>query len=250
MPQPPPSPTPKRHSFRPLMFVPEVAKPTLVPAAADGAPKRGRRGDSHVRLRPVADAPSFPRATAIEFLDAQELLDELCEDQITLSMNLACLERAVEEAPRDASACAAIRTLSMRIADLAALREALAAVQTASVDSRVHRLYVTDSPLADYVRGLYAWVHAVVRALDQLAASLKVLSPDWAMLRWRIDEAKNFHFDELHEPIRKDIVALTIVANAGSLGRNPPDVEELHYAVERLFSTATALEEHLDERFG
>lgn len=246
MPQPPPSPTPKRHSFRPLMFVPQgVKKPTLVPE-----PKRDRKGDSHVRLRAMPSPALFPRGADIEFLDAQELLDELTEDQITLSMNLDCLAQAVEEAPQDASARAAIRTLSMRIADLSALRDALAAVQSASADSRVQRLFATDSALADYTRGLYAWAHAVVRALDQLASSLKVLSPDWAMLRWRIDEAKNFHFDELHEPIRKDVVALSIVANAGSLGQNPPDVEALHYAVEHLFATATALEEHLDERFG
>ena len=159
-------------------------------------------------------------------------------------------ERAVEEAPRDVSARAATRTLAMRISDLNAFRDALAAVQQASVDTRVQRLYSSDSPLADYVRGLYSWAHSVVRALDTLAASLKTLSPDWAMLRWRIDEAKNFHFDELQEPIRKDLVALVIVANAGSLGPRPPNVEELQYAIERLFSTANALEEHLDERFG
>lgn len=251
-----PTPTPRnRHSFRPLMFAAPtspVAATTSTSAASAAKPpaKRDRQNDSHVRLRAMPPHAKLPLAAEIEFLDSQELLDELCEDQMTLSMNLACLERAVEEAPRDMSARAATRTLAMRIADLNALRDALAAVQQASVDTRVQRLYSADSPLADYVRGLYSWAHSVVRALDTLAAALKTLSPDWAMLRWRIDEAKNFHFDELQDAIRKDLVALAIVANAGSLGQNPPDVDELHYAVEKLFSTANALEEHLDERFG
>jgi hypothetical protein len=90
----------------------------------------------------------------------------------------------------------------------------------------------------------------VVRALDHLAGSLRKLQPDWALLRWRIEEAKNFHFDELHAPIRADLEALTIIANSGPFGARRPPVEELAYAVERLFATAVALEEHLDERFG
>ncbi len=257
MPHPPTS-LPKRHSFRPLMFVVpqelEVAPNTLRsspppphhPAQAP-APRR-REKDSHVRLR--ADVPAFPPVAPIVHLDAQDLLDELCEDQLTLSMNLACLERVVEEAPRDASARAAIQTLELRLVDMAALRDALAAVQTASVDPRLQRLYATDSVLADYLRGVYAWGHAIVRALDQLASSLRVLSPDWAMLRWRIEEARNFHFDELQEQIRTDVVALSIVANGGSLGSDPPDVAALQHALESLFTTTNAVEQHLDERFG
>jgi hypothetical protein len=185
----------------------------------------------------------------IAHLDAQDLLDELCEDQLMLSMNLARLEESVVLAPRDASVSAAMRTLEARLADLGALRDALARVQLTTVDSRLQRLVVPESPLADYLRGIYAWAHAVVRALEQLAITLRA-RPDWALLRWRIEEAKNFHFDELHEPIRADILAFTIIAHGGSFGADQPRIEELHYAVERLISTAVALEKHLDERFG
>jgi hypothetical protein len=209
--------------------------------------------DSHVRLR----APSvlLPRAADIEHLDAQDLLDELCEDQLTLSANLARLQESAASAPRDASAAAALRTLDARLLDLGALRDALARVQLATVDTRLQRLVVPESPLADYLRGIYAWAHAVVRALEHLASSLQPRSPqrsqpDWALLRWRIEEAKNFHFDELHEPIRADLLAFTIIAHGGSFGADHPRIEELQYAVERLISTAVALEEHLDERFG
>lgn len=202
--------------------------------------------DSHVRLR--AQAIPLPRAADVAHLDAQDLLDELCEDQLTMSMNLARLEESVAAAPRDASVRAALRTLEARIADLGALRDALARVQLATVDSRLQRLVVPESPLADYLRGIYAWAHAVVRALDHLAGSFQ--QPDWALVRWRLEEAKNFHFDELHEPIRADLLAFTIIARGGSFGADHPPIEDLQYAVERLIATAVALEKHLEERFG
>lgn len=204
--------------------------------------------DSHVRLRALTS--SLPRATDIEFLDAQDLLDELCEDQLTLSVNLSCLEESAALAPRDVSARAALGTLEARLADLGGLRDALAAVLQASIDPRLQRLVVPDAPLADYVRGLYAWAHAVVRALDHVAVSLRTLQPDWALFRWRIEEAKNFHFDELHAAIRADLQAITIVAHGGSFGADMPRIDELQRAVDRLFAQATTLEDHLDQRFG
>jgi hypothetical protein len=256
----PPSLPKKRHSFRPLMFAPPqggdalpetVPPPARTPAsgtvAAAGRPSRSAN-DSHVRLRTPTAA--FPRATDIDFLDAQELLDELCEDQLTMSMNLAGLEESVRQAPRDVSARAALATLDARIADLGALRDALAMVQQTTIDPRLQRLVVPDSPLAEYLRGLYAWAHAVVRALDHLLVSMQTLQPDWALLRWRIEEAKNFHFDELHEAIRADLQALAIVAHGGAFGVMIPQIDELRTAVEALFATATRLEENLDQRFG
>jgi hypothetical protein len=241
---PPPSMPKKPHSFRPLLFAPpqgpDALPPTIRPAMTRSA------NDSHVRLR----APSIPlpRATEIEFLDAQDLLDELCEDQLTMSMNLACLEVAVAAAPRDAASRAALRTIDARIADLGALRDALANVHVATIDTRLQRLVVPDSPLADYLCGVYAWAHAVVRALDHLVSSLRA-QPDWALVRWRIEEAKNFHFDELHDAIRADLLALAVVVHGGSFGAARPAIEDLQYAVERLIATAVTLEEHLDERF-
>ena len=229
------------------MTLPPPAIRADAPPPARAPKPKLTANDSHIRLR--AQAMPLPRATEIDYLDAQELLDELCEDQLMLSMNLTCLEELVAAAPVDAPARGALRTLAARLADLGALRDALANVQLSTIDPRLQRIAVPDSPLADYLRGIYAWAHAVVRALDHLAASLRA-QPDWALLRWRIEQAKNFHFDELHEPIRADLTALTVVANGGSFGANRPPVEELQYAVERLISTAVALEEHLDERFG
>lgn len=246
--QPPPAPK-NRHSFRPLLFAPpqgsDALPKTLPPPPR--APMTRSANDSHVRLR--AQSIPLPRAADIAHLDAQDLLDELCEDQLTMSLDLARLEESLAAAPRDAAAFVALRTLEARVADLGALRDALARVQLATVDTRLQRLVVPDSPLAEYLRGIYAWAHAVIRALEHLALSLRA-RPDWALLRWRIEEAKNFHFDELHEAIRADLLAYAIVARGGSFGADHPPIEPLQYAVERLLCTAVALEEHLDERFG
>ena len=247
MKQPPPLPPKRRHSFGPLL----VAPPARQALPDDGPPSSGTRksraaNESHVRLR----ALGAPPAAGIDFLDAQDLLDELGEDHLMMSMNLTCLEEAVLAAPRDASARAALRTLTARLADLAMVRDALGAVQQASADPRLQRLLLPDAPLADYLRGMYSWAHAITRALDELAASLRTLTPDWALLRWRIDEAKNFHFDELFEAIRADLKALAIVAGAGSFGADGPQVGLFVAAVENLFVAATTLEDRLDQRFG
>jgi len=201
-----------------------------------------------VRLR--SPSAPLPRGTHNALLDTQELLDELCEDQLTLTLSLTCLEEAIGEAPRDASARAALSTLGSRLVDLAVLREALAQVLQTTVDPHIQRLVAPEAPLADYLRGLYAWAHAVTRALDQLAVSLKTLQPDWALLRWRLEEARNFHFDELFAPIRADIRALSIAANGGASGPKVAENDGLQIAVERLFAVATSLEEKLDQRFG
>jgi len=192
-----------------------------------------------------------PLVAVVEFLDAAEVLDELGEDHLTFSMNLACLERAAEEARP--SARAASEVLDARVRDLGRLRDALGAVHAAAVDPRLQRLFVPEAPLADYLRGVYAWAHAVLRALAQLAESLRDLrvQPDWASLRWRIEEAKNFHFDELGGPIQSELMALGIVSR-GAPGDDGPatSVESLRQSIQHLFVTARDLEDHLDERFG
>ncbi len=235
----------KRHSFRPLLFAPAQGPEAMRKTAPAPPPLPRKRQESHVRLR---SADVAPPAADVHFLDAQDLLDELCEDQLNVSMNLACLERAAEDGPRDPSARAALRALEARVADLSAVRDALAAVQQVAVDRRLHRLFVPDAALAEYLRGLYAWMHAVIRALDAVAASLHTLSTDWALFRWRVEEAKNFHFDELHDAVRADLAALAVVAR--SLRGSPVRVADLAAAVERLFDAAESLEASLDQRFG
>ena len=122
------------------------------------------------------------------------------------------------------------------------LRDALATVAVLADERRFHGLFVPESPLADYLRGLYAWAHAVVHALETLASGLRALEPDWALVRWRIEEAKNFHFDDLMEGIRDEVVRIRI--------QDIPRADELLFALEHLFATALHLADHLDQRFG
>jgi len=237
----------KRHSFRPLLFAPPQgpdALPKTVPPPPAPAPTKGR-SDSHVRIRAqVAAAPDVE----IEFLDALELLDDLGEDQLSLSMSLAAIERATETGPRDLSALAALRTIYERVEDLRAVRNAIADVQRIAIDRRLHRAFVADAPLAEYLRGVYAWLHEAARALDVVAMQLHSLDADWPTFRRRIDEAKNFHFDELHPEIEEDLVALAEVA--ASMEPPHPPIRELGAAIGRLFQAAAALEASLDQPLG
>lgn len=180
----------------------------------------------------------------IELLEAQDLLDELCEDQLTLSMNLACLERATHDHPRDPSSLAALASLDARVKDLGNVRDALAVLQLATVSRGVQRAFLPDAPLADYLRGVYAWMHSVLRALDQLVAGIVAMHPDWAMYRWRIEEANNFHFDELEGAIRGNLLAL-FEESGDELA-----VAQLSEAFDGLLAQARALETRLEERFG
>jgi hypothetical protein len=237
----------KRHSFRPLLFAPPQgpdALPKTVPPPPSPASTKPR-SDSHVRIR--AQASAAPDVE-IEFLDALELLDDLGDDQVTLSMALASIERVTETGPRDLSALAALRAIYERVEDIRAVRNAIADVQRIAVDKRLHRVFVCDAPLAEYLRGVYAWLHEAARALGTAAMQLQTLSADWSDYRRRIDEAKNFHFDELMVPIVEDLKALAEVARAFEPPH--PPVRQLAAAIGRLFKVATYLETSLDQPLG
>ncbi|MBX3252456.1 MAG: hypothetical protein KF901_35105, partial [Myxococcales bacterium] len=178
----------------------------------------------------------------------------LCEDQLALSMKLACLERTAldlaEEgahagAPLGATSAAVLRSLEARVSDLGDVRDALAVLHLATVSCTVHPALLPDAPLAEYLRGAYAWLFAVLRALEHLALGLRALQPDWATYRWRIEEAKNFHFDELETEIASCLAAL----QSRDRGVDAA-VTALAAAFELVLDDARQLERRLDERFG
>ena len=109
----------------------------------------------------------------------------------------------------------------------------------------VHRTLLPDAPLADYLRGVYAWTHAVVRALGHVAANLCTSETelDFAKYCHRIEEAKNFHFDELEDPIKEDLALL--FAESDDLDA----VIQLDAAFDALLSSARAIETRLEEPF-
>jgi hypothetical protein len=224
--------------IRPVVVVPDLPAPTSGDTSEKGdAP-------SHVRLKPIAAGPLPTLRGRIECLEAEALLDELCEDQLTLSMNLSCLERASLERPRDLCAQAALRSIDARLFDLRNVRDALALAQMAAWASTVHRALLPSAPFADYLRGVYAWMHAVVRALDDLVSGLRHNEPAWSMYRWRIEEAKNFHFDELEDDVRADFAAL-VNENGDEVS-----VARLTTAFNALLKHARILEHELDKGLG
>jgi hypothetical protein len=239
-----------KHLFRPLLTIIEETEaaeaPTLRPPPRgdeDGAavsPAAVPQRDSHIRLREVpANSPRL--RGSVEWLEAQDLLDELCDDQLVLSMNLGCLERSSLERPRNLCAVAALRSIELRLRDLANVRDALAVLQLSTIAKSVHRAFLPDAPLADYLRGVYAWSHAVVKALDELVSGLTSAQPDWASYRWRIEEAKNFHFFELEDAIIDDLAALL------DEGADEGAVRQLRRAFRTLLDAARELEARLDE---
>jgi hypothetical protein len=153
-------------------------------------------------------------------------------------MSLACLERLVETAPLGAQPGLRERTYRLTV-----LRDALESMNASAADRGLHAAFAPDAPLADYLRGIYAWVHATTRALDDLTTRLSQRKPDWAVFRWRIEEAKNFHFDDLRPRIRANLDALAGPED-GSVG---PAL--LRDAAERIFLASDGLEETLDRRF-
>lgn len=232
----------KRHSFRPLLFAPPQGSEALPKTLPPPKP----RSDSHVRIR--AQAATAAPDVEIEFLDALELLDDLGDDQLTLSMALASIERATETGPRDLSALAALRSIYERVEEIRGVRNAVAEIQRIAVDRRLHRVLVADAPLAEYLRGVYAWLHEAARALGIVARELQTLSADYVAFRRRLDEAKNFHFDELMGHIAVDLKTLHEVSMALDAPR--PPVRELTGAIARLFRAATRLEASLDQPLG
>ncbi len=237
----------RRHSFEPLLFAPREPlfagrQPEPLP---DDAPRR--RHDSHVRLRAgglLEPARGSGLEGRIEWLEAQDLLGELDEDHRTLACRLASLADATSERPRDPATRAALRSFDARLEELGTIRDVLAIVQRAAEPRSVHRALLPDAPLAEYLRGLYAWLFAVVRALERLAAGLQIMQPDWASHRRRIEEARNFHFDELEDAIVEELELLF------SDAADQDAVTELAVAFDVLLACARQLEVRLDERFG
>lgn len=254
---------PSKHSFRPLLL---AADPAIAAVGAEGksvrraadpgrnvtpdasAPRQDGRTsphpESHVRL---AD-PRRPGLGRVEWLEAQDLLDELGDEQLTLSLNLECLERARHARPTDPCAIAALPSIAQRIEDLGRVRDALARLQLATVAKSVHRALLPDQPLAEYLRGVYAWTLAIVRALDQLVAGLVQARPDWSLYRSRVEEATCFHFPELEDAIEEDLASLYLESDDAGSGRAA--VRRVRQAFELLLQQARLLERRLAEGLG
>jgi hypothetical protein len=176
---------------------------------------------------------------------ARRFLDEVIAAQLTLAVNLDALESALDAVAYDRAAHAAADTMRSRLDELREISDALEALHLVAAHPDLVRLFHEDAPLADYLRGLEAFCNGVVRAFEQLAVELRVPAPDWAMLRRRLDESKQFYLPELTHGIRVDIERLRAQGSA-STGL----VDRLEDALNELCATAEWFAMCISRRFG
>jgi hypothetical protein len=218
--------------------VPSAERQSAAPPAFKrlllGAPPT--RAPSHVRLRALVEG---------ETAAAHALLDELGGEQLTLSMSLVCLERASELAPYDPSSQAAARILRMRLEELGELRDALQRVHFACAYPVAAPLLVKDAPLADYLRGVHAWLGGIARALEYLAVELRQLGADWSAFRARVAEAQLFYLSEMPEAVRADVASL-----AEQSTETPELLLDLGATLDDLFACAEWFAASINAPFG
>lgn len=223
-----PPPAPK---FRPLLLSTprssEEPETRRDPLAVDA-------GGSYIRLR------AAPRTDEDNLAEAQEFIDQIGDAHLNLTVELVCLRRTVEELAAMPRGATLARALEHREAVLVQLRDALERLHVRTATRRLHPIFLPDGPLADYLRGLYDWLDASVRAFGALVASVRFGRPDWALFRFRLSEARAFHFPELDAAIRADVTALEVVtADAGA-------ADDARSALEPIFQLARDLEVVLD----
>lgn len=211
----------------------EVAAESDSAAAASGP----RRRDSRVRVR----APRVPD----EFL---AVLEELVHEQLTMTVNVMCVDHIMDGVPPDLSAQAACAAMRARIDDLGELRVALSGLYLLATDPRMRPLLGRDDVLTEYLRGLYTWAKAVLRAFEDAGFALHSLAVDWSVLRARIEDAAPFYFAEL-EPEVAAAAERLLLAEQGRLHPADP-LSGLAAQLALVFTCASRLSVSLADRFG
>jgi hypothetical protein len=229
----------------------DVAYPTLT--QPDDLPPPRERTESGIRLRPsrtgfsvLLRGPAGRRES--EPPAASDILQELSDAQVALTKALIGAQALVAGIPRDPSAHAAAQSIRERIADLNELRTALAAVNLDACDPRTSVLFTENAPLTEYMRGLYVWVQAVLRALDELASGLRVLAPDWSLLRARLEDSTTFYLTNLEKPIARAATQLRL--RLPEINDPSDPLSEFDEHLIYLFWASSHLARNLEERFG
>jgi hypothetical protein len=202
--------------------------------AASGGPKRR---DSHARVR--------SRGVEEEYL---AVLEEFGDEQLTMTVNVMCVDHIIDGVPRDPSSHAAAASMRERLDDMCDLRGALNGMYLLATDPRMRDLLGRDAPLTEYLRGLYAWAKAVLRAFEVSGYALRSLSVDWAGLRARIEDAAPFYFAELESEIADAAARMQLVMPETNHPADP--LSELDDRLADVFAAATKLSTSLQERFG
>jgi hypothetical protein len=208
---------------------------TVRTAPVQAAPPMRARAESHMRVRKLRPAED-------------RMLDDLAGDQLTLTMGLLCLDGDGDGLPYDPSARAAARTLAERLDDLAILRDSLQSFHLDLFDPRVASVRIDGGPLAEYLRGVYTWTRAVIRAFEDLRAELWALRPDWMKLRARLEDAAAFYLKDLEPLIRAQAARLRHEAPEIADPRDP--LYDFRAHLDAVLAAARALDEGLARRFG
>jgi hypothetical protein len=178
----------------------------------------------------------------------ERMLDDLLGEQLTLTMGLLCLESDGEGFPYDPSTRAAAQTLALRLGDLATVRDCLQTFHLDLYDARVSSLLHVDGPVAEYMRGVYTWAKAVIRAFEDLRGELHDLRPNWAKLRARLEDASTFYLKDLEPLIRAQAALLRHEAPEMTDPHDP--LYEFRAHLDALLASTAALHNGLECRFG
>src|SRR5512140_524743 len=166
------------------------------------------RADSHVRVRPSATGfGAIARGQLGPTRREQQsrvpsCIEDIAREHHALAEALRRFDLGAMDLPRDPSVHAAAESMAQRLADLGELRSALGAVYLDATDPRMQEILQSDSPLSEYLRGVYSWCRGVLRAFDELAIGLRTLQPDWALFRSRLDDARAFYLEEIEGQIQ------------------------------------------------
>jgi len=213
-----------------------VTRNAIAPSA--GPPSPGpRRHDSYTRVR----------SQGIED-DYLAVLEEFGDEQLTMTVNLMCVDHIIDGVPNDPSSHAAAASMRDRLDDMCELRGALNGMYLLATDPRMRELLGRDAPLTEYLRGIYAWAKAVIRAFEESGYALRSLSVDWAALRARIEDAAPFYFAELETEIADAAARMRLVLP--ELNDSADPLSELDDRLAEVFAAAATLSASLHHRFG
>ncbi len=176
------------------------------------------------------------------------MLEEFGDEQLTMTVNVMCVEHIIDGVPRDPSSRAAAASMRERLDDMCELRAALNGMYLLATDPRMRELLGRDAPLTEYLRGLYAWTKAVIRGFEESGYALRSLGVDWALLRARIEDAAPFYFAELEPEIAAAAARLRLVSPEASHPGDP--LSELDEQLADVFTCAARLATGLERRFG
>ena len=177
-------------------------------------------------------------------LEARTFVDEMTTAQMELTaqiVTLAWVTHAIPEHPVTQGVGTYIREAGK---SFTRLRSALSALRLDARGVRLGALLAPDANLADYLRGLYAWSAALVRALEDLALEARVRAPRWGKLQRRIEDARVFHLDDLESAVRKQWAQMRRATGCPDSRRNA--VASIGQHLDDLFWAASQLASRIE----